>query len=176
MEIYSGEKRRACTTETICRQRHSTPCANLLSVSKALTTPIGGGFRSLNVTLRQVLDLYACVRPVRWIKGTPSPMLRPDQMDIVLYRENTEDVYSGVEWVAGSEGANAIIDFINNTLGKKRSPWISYWNQTGERIRYKTVGPSGDPICYRPQSQQRHPCSQGQYHEVYGRCFQGLGL
>jgi isocitrate dehydrogenase len=119
MEIYSGEKAAGIYDgdympgETFDAMREY-----VVGIKGPLTTPIGGGFRSLNVTLRQVLDLYACVRPVRWVKGTPSPVTRPDQMDIVLYRENTEDVYSGVEWVAGSEGANAIIDFINNTLGK----------------------------------------------------------
>jgi isocitrate dehydrogenase len=91
----------------------------LVGIKGPLTTPIGGGFRSLNVTLRQVLDLYACVRPVRWISGTPSPVTHPERMDIVIFRENTEDVYSGIEWTAGSEGANAIIEFMNEKLGKQ---------------------------------------------------------
>jgi len=90
----------------------------IVGIKGPLTTPVGGGFRSLNVTLRQVLDLYACVRPVRYIAGTPSPMKHPEKMNIVIYRENTEDVYSGVEWEANTEEAQAIIRFMNETLGK----------------------------------------------------------
>ena len=119
MEIYSGEKAASVydgnymPEETFEAMREF-----LVGIKGPLTTPIGGGFRSLNVTLRQVLDLYACVRPVRWIPGTPSPVRQPDMMDIVLFRENTEDVYSGVEWTAKSDGANAIIKFMNEELGK----------------------------------------------------------
>jgi isocitrate dehydrogenase len=119
MEIYSGEKAAELyegnymPEETFDAMREF-----VVGIKGPLTTPIGGGFRSLNVTLRQVLDLYACVRPVRYIPGTPSPMREPQKMDIVLYRENTEDVYSGVEWSADSEGADAIIAFMNETLGK----------------------------------------------------------
>ncbi len=119
MEIYAGEKAASLydgnfmPEETFDAMREY-----LVGIKGPLTTPIGGGFRSLNVTLRQVLDLYACVRPVRWIPGTPSPVTNPENMDIVLYRENTEDVYSGVEWPAGSEGADAIIKFMNEELGK----------------------------------------------------------
>ena len=119
MEIYSGEKAAEIydgnymPEETFEAMREF-----VVGIKGPLTTPIGGGFRSLNVTLRQVLDLYACVRPVRYIPGTPSPMREPQKMDIVLYRENTEDVYSGIEWSADSEGADAIITFMNETLGK----------------------------------------------------------
>ena len=119
MEIYSGEKAASIydgnfmPEETFDAMREY-----VVGIKGPLTTPIGGGFRSLNVTLRQVLDLYACVRPVRWIPGTPSPVTHPEYMDIILFRENTEDVYSGVEWPAGSEGAEAIIKFMNEELGK----------------------------------------------------------
>ena len=119
MEIYSGEKAASLydgnymPEETFEAMREF-----VVGIKGPLTTPIGGGFRSLNVTLRQVLDLYACVRPVRYIPGTPSPMREPEKMNIVLYRENTEDVYSGVEWSADSEGAAAIIEFMNDKLGK----------------------------------------------------------
>ncbi len=119
MEIYAGEKAAAkydgnyMPTETFDAMREY-----IVGIKGPLTTPVGGGFRSLNVTLRQVLDLYACVRPVRYIAGTPSPMKHPEKMNIVIYRENTEDVYSGVEWEAGTEEARAIIRFINETLGK----------------------------------------------------------
>lgn len=119
MEIYTGEKAAALydgnfmPEETFDAMREY-----LVGIKGPLTTPIGGGFRSLNVTLRQVLDLYACVRPVRYIPGTPSPMRHPELMDIVIFRENTEDVYSGVEWPAESEEAKAIIAFMNEKLGK----------------------------------------------------------
>ena len=122
MEIYSGEKAAELydgnymPEETFEAMREF-----VVGIKGPLTTPIGGGFRSLNVTLRQVLDLYACVRPVRYIPGTPSPMREPQKMDIVLYRENTEDVYSGVEWMADSEGANEIIQFMNEKLGKNEA-------------------------------------------------------
>jgi isocitrate dehydrogenase len=119
MEIYSGEKAAEkydgnyMPEETFDAMREY-----IVGIKGPLTTPIGGGFRSLNVTLRQVLDLYACVRPVRYIQGTPSPMKHPEKMNIVIYRENTEDVYSGVEWEANTEEAKAIIEFMNTRLGK----------------------------------------------------------
>ncbi|MEZ4594071.1 MAG: isocitrate dehydrogenase (NADP(+)) [Chloroflexota bacterium] len=119
MEIYSGEKAadlydgNYMPEETFDAMREF-----VVGIKGPLTTPIGGGFRSLNVTLRQVLDLYACVRPVRYIPGTPSPMTHPELMDIVLFRENTEDVYSGVEFVAGSNEANKIIAFLRDELGQ----------------------------------------------------------
>ncbi|MAT97663.1 MAG: isocitrate dehydrogenase (NADP(+)) [Anaerolineaceae bacterium] len=119
MEIYSGEKAAEIydgnymPEETFDAMREY-----LVGIKGPLTTPVGGGFRSLNVTLRQVLDLYACVRPVRYIPGTPSPMAHPERMDIVIFRENTEDVYSGVEFVANSAEANKLIAFLRDELGK----------------------------------------------------------
>jgi isocitrate dehydrogenase len=119
MEIFAGEKAadlyegNFMPEETFEAMREF-----LVGIKGPLTTPVGGGFRSLNVTLRQVLDLYACVRPVKYIPGTPSPMKYPEKMDIIIFRENTEDVYSGIEWEANSEGAEAIISFINDKLGK----------------------------------------------------------
>ena len=119
MEIYSGEKAadlydgNYMPEETFDAMREF-----VVGIKGPLTTPVGGGFRSLNVTLRQVLDLYACVRPVRYIPGTPSPMSHPERMDIVLFRENTEDVYSGVEFVANSVEANKLIAFLRDELGK----------------------------------------------------------
>ncbi|WP_420628875.1 isocitrate dehydrogenase (NADP(+)) [Candidatus Leptofilum sp.] len=119
MEIYSGEKAAGLydgnymPEETFAAMREF-----VVGIKGPLTTPVGGGFRSLNVTLRQVLDLYACVRPVRYIPGTPSPMAHPELMDIVLFRENTEDVYSGVEFVANSDEANKVIAFLRDEMGK----------------------------------------------------------
>ncbi|MBI4916322.1 MAG: isocitrate dehydrogenase (NADP(+)) [Acidobacteria bacterium] len=93
-----------------------------VAIKGPLTTPVGGGIRSLNVTLRQVLDLYACVRPVRWVPGVPSPVKRPQDLDVVIYRENTEDVYAGIEWQGGSPEAEKLRLFIEKELGKKIRP------------------------------------------------------
>ena len=93
-----------------------------ISIKGPLTTPVGGGIRSLNVTLRQVLDLYACVRPVRYFDGVPSPVKHPEKLSVVVYRENTEDVYAGIEWPAGSPEAQKLIAFLEKELGKKVRP------------------------------------------------------
>ena len=119
MEIYAGEKAaERYNGDYMPEETFEAMREFLVGIKGPLTTPIGGGFRSLNVTLRQVLDLYACVRPVRYLPGTPSPMREPERMDIVIYRENTEDVYSGIEWPAESPEAQALIDFMNEKLGK----------------------------------------------------------
>ena len=94
-----------------------------VAIKGPLTTPVGGGIRSLNVALRQILDLYACVRPVRYYKGTPSPVKNPERMDVVIYRENTEDVYAGIEWEQGTPEAAKLIEFLNKDMlkgGKKQ--------------------------------------------------------
>src|SRR5664280_1322739 len=87
-----------------------------IGIKGPLTTPIGGGIRSLNVALRQLLDLYACVRPVKYYQGIPSPVKHPERMNIVIYRENTEDVYAGIEWKEGTPQAKKLIDFLNNEM------------------------------------------------------------
>ena len=94
----------------------------LVGIKGPLTTPIGGGIRSLNVTLRQVLDLYACVRPVKYYDGTPSPVKCPELVDITVFRENTEDVYAGFEWQQGTEKVTKLINFLNNEMGTKIRP------------------------------------------------------
>jgi isocitrate dehydrogenase len=119
MEIFAGEKAaERYNGDYMPEETFEAMRDYLVGIKGPLTTPIGGGFRSLNVTLRQVLDLYACVRPVRYLPGTPSPMREPEKMNIVIFRENTEDVYSGIEWPAQSPEAEAIIDFMNEKLGK----------------------------------------------------------
>lgn len=120
MEIYAGEKAAAHYEGNFLPDETTEAMREfLVGIKGPLTTPVGGGFRSLNVALRQILDLYACVRPVRYIPGTPSPMREPEKMDIVLFRENTEDVYSGVEFVADSPEANEIIAFLSEKFGKQ---------------------------------------------------------
>jgi isocitrate dehydrogenase len=93
-----------------------------VSIKGPLTTPVGGGIRSLNVTLRQLLDLYACVRPVRYFQGVPSPVKHPEKLNVIVFRENTEDVYAGIEWPAGSPEAQKVIAFLQKELGKKIRP------------------------------------------------------
>ncbi len=121
MEIYAGEKANDLYGNYMPEETFQAMRDFVVGIKGPLTTPVGGGFRSLNVTLRQVLDLYACVRPVRYIPGTPSPMAEPEKMDIVIFRENTEDVYAGIEWLAGSAEARRLITFMNEELGKNIS-------------------------------------------------------
>jgi len=117
-EILAGEKAFQQTGEWLPRATVEAIAEHLVAIKGPLTTPVGGGIRSLNVTLRQVLDLYACVRPVRYIRGVPSPVRHPEKLNVVIFRENTEDVYAGIEWEQGSEGALKVIDFINSNFGK----------------------------------------------------------
>ena len=104
----------------------------LVSIKGPLTTPVGGGIRSLNVALRQKLDLYACVRPVRWYDGTPSPVRAPQDVDMIIFRENSEDVYAGIEWEAESDDVKRVIDFLQNEMGVDK---IRFPNTSGIGIK-----------------------------------------
>ena len=117
-EILAGEKANEETGEWLPQDSVDAISDYLVAIKGPLTTPVGGGIRSLNVSLRQLLDLYACVRPVKWIRGVPSPVKSPEKLDIVIFRENTEDVYAGIEWIGGSEEANRIREFINSNFNK----------------------------------------------------------
>ncbi|GAB1441800.1 hypothetical protein MASR2M39_06350 [Ignavibacteriales bacterium] len=123
-EIYAGEKSLEVYGENEWLPEETLQAIEeyLVAIKGPLTTPVGGGIRSLNVTLRQRLDLYACVRPVKYYSGTPSPVKTPEKLDIVLFRENTEDVYAGVEFKAGSPEADEIIKLINEKFGKNIRP------------------------------------------------------
>src|SRR5881409_2237856 len=92
----------------------------LVGIKGPLTTPVGGGIRSLNVALRQMLDLYVCLRPVRWFTGVPSPVKHPEKVDMVIFRENTEDIYAGIEWAAGTPEAKKVLDFLQNEMKVKK--------------------------------------------------------
>src|SRR5690606_35630161 len=91
-----------------------------IAIKGPLTTPVGGGIRSINVTLRQALDLYVCLRPVRYFKGTPSPVKQPEAVNMVIFRENSEDIYAGIEWAAGTQEANKVIQFLETEMGVKK--------------------------------------------------------
>jgi isocitrate dehydrogenase len=112
MEVFAGEKALNATGEWLPEETLRALEQFKVSIKGPLTTPVGGGIRSLNVTLRQVLDLYACIRPVRYIPGVPSPVREPEKVNVVIFRENTEDVYAGIEWKAGSAEANKVRDFL----------------------------------------------------------------
>lgn len=116
-EVLAGEKAFANTGDWLPEETLTTIREYLVAIKGPLTTPIGGGFRSLNVALRQELDLYTCLRPVRWFTGVPSPVKRPQDVDIVVFRENTEDIYAGIEYEMGSPEAKKLIDFLQKDLG-----------------------------------------------------------
>lgn len=119
LEIYAGEKaNEVYGANTWLPAETLQACRDfLVSIKGPLTTPVGGGIRSLNVALRQELDLYVCLRPVRWFKGVPSPVKRPDLTDMVIFRENTEDIYAGIEWLAQSDEARKMIVFMQDEMG-----------------------------------------------------------
>jgi isocitrate dehydrogenase len=117
MEVLAGEKALDATGEWLPEETLRALTQFRVGIKGPLTTPVGGGIRSLNVMLRQVLDLYACIRPVRWIAGVPSPVHEPHKVNIVIFRENTEDVYAGIEWKAGSAEADRVRSFLVDQLG-----------------------------------------------------------
>ncbi|HEX6090997.1 MAG TPA: NADP-dependent isocitrate dehydrogenase [Gemmatimonadales bacterium] len=116
-EVLAGEKSKKALDDWLPEDTLTAIRHHLVAIKGPLTTPIGGGFRSLNVALRQQLDLYACVRPVRWFQGVPSPVKAPDQVDMIVFRENTEDIYAGIEYQAESPEARKLIGFLQQELG-----------------------------------------------------------
>ncbi len=122
MEIYAGEKAvKVYGNNTWLPQETMAAIRDyVVSIKGPLTTPVGGGIRSLNVTLRQELDLYVCLRPVRYFKGVPSPVKEPQKTDMVIFRENSEDIYAGIEWNAGTPEVRKVIDFLQNEMGVKK--------------------------------------------------------
>ena len=118
-DIYAGESALDLYGEVMPQDTFKAIKNYVVALKGPLTTPVGGGFRSLNVTLRQVLELYACIRPVRYFKGVPAPVKTPEKMDIVIFRENTEDVYAGIEWAKGSKDVKKVINFLNKTMKVK---------------------------------------------------------
>jgi isocitrate dehydrogenase len=122
MEVYAGEKANAVYGKAIWLPAETlTACREfLVSIKGPLTTPVGGGIRSLNVALRQELDLYVCQRPVRWFKGVPSPVKQPELTDMVIFRENSEDIYAGIEWAAGTPEVKKVIHFLQSEMGVKK--------------------------------------------------------
>ena len=131
-ETLAGEKAFNHTGEWLPEATLDAMRTGLVSIKGPLTTPVGGGIRSLNVALRQKLDLFACVRPVRWYEGTPSPVKSPGDVDMIIFRENSEDVYAGIEWEAGSPEVAKVMDFLVNEMGVEK---IRFPNTSGIGIK-----------------------------------------
>ena len=119
-EVLAGQKAFDATGEWLPEATLNAMRSGLVSIKGPLTTPVGGGIRSLNVALRQKLDLFACVRPVRWYAGTPSPVRDPGAVDMIIFRENSEDVYAGIEWESGSPEVRKVIDFLQEEMGVEK--------------------------------------------------------
>ena len=142
MEVYAGEKATRVygadhwlPEETVQAVRDY-----VISIKGPLTTPTSGGMRSLNVALRQMLDLYVCLRPVRYFEGVPSPVKHPERVDMVIFRENTEDIYAGVEWEAGTPEVKKVIEFLQSVMGVTRSASRNPPRSASSRCPWK--GPS----------------------------------
>src|SRR5262249_6300665 len=134
-EIFAGEKAFNRFGEWLTDASVQATAELVVAIKGPLTTPVGGGIRSLNVTLRQILDLYACVRPVRYFDGVPSPVKRPERVDVIIFRENTEDVYAGVEFAMGTDRAREIISLLNSKFG--------YRVREDSGIGIKPISPTG---------------------------------
>jgi isocitrate dehydrogenase len=139
LEVYAGEKSYNQFQDWLPQDTVDAIRDFRVAIKGPLTTPVGGGIRSLNVTLRQILDLYACVRPVRYIDGVPSPVRNPERMNVVIFRENTEDVYAGIEWKSGTPEVKKLIDFLNDEMlkGTKKSVRLD------SGVGIKPMSPSG---------------------------------
>jgi isocitrate dehydrogenase len=138
-EVFAGEKAFNTFKEWLPNDTVEAIRDFRISIKGPLTTPVGGGIRSLNVALRQILDLYSCERPVRYFEGVPSPVRHPEKLNVVIFRENTEDVYIGIEWKSGSPEAKKLLEFLNNDMlkdGKKQIRWDS-------GVAIKPISPTG---------------------------------
>jgi isocitrate dehydrogenase len=139
LEVYAGEKSFNQFKDWLPQDTVEAIRDFRVGIKGPLTTPVGGGIRSLNVTLRQLLDLYACVRPVRYIEGVPSPVRNPERMDVVIFRENTEDVYAGIEWKSGTPEVKKLIDFLNNDMLKNEKKKV----REDSGVGIKPISPTG---------------------------------
>src|SRR5271155_3808749 len=119
MEVYAGEKSFKAFNSWLPDETVAACREYLVSIKGPLTTPVGGGIRSLNVALRQMLDLYVCLRPVRWFKGVPSPVKHPEKVDMVIFRENTEDIYTGIEFEAGTPDQKKFLELFRQNFPKQ---------------------------------------------------------
>ena len=176
MEVFAGEKAFTQFQDWLPQETVDAMQDFRVSIKGPLTTPVGGGIRSLNVTLRQVLDLYACIRPVRYFEGVGSPMKEPEKLNIVVFRENTEDVYAGIEWKAGSPEAEKLRAFIEREFKKEIRARLRHRHQADVRVRLQAPDRHGDPLRAQARPPLGHADAQGQHHEVHRGRVPRLGL
>ena len=172
MEVYAGEKSTKVYGPDVWLPDETLAIVRdyVVSIKGPLTTPVGGGIRSLNVALRQQLDLYVCLRPVQYFAGVPSPVKAPEKTDMVIFRENSEDIYAGIEWEAESEGAKKLIDFLIKEMGVKKIRFpanFGHRHQAGVARGHRAAHAQGDPVRDRQRPQVGDDRAQGQHHEVH---------
>ena len=181
LEVYAGEKSTREYGPDVWLPEETLEALReyAVAIKGPMTTPVGGGIRSLNVALRQELDLYVCLRPVRWFRGVPSPLQDPSKVDMVIFRENTEDIYAGVEWPAESDAARKLIAFLQDEMGVTK---IRFPETSG--IGIKPVSREGTQrlvrraLLYAVEHDRASVTlrPQGQHHEVHGGRVPRLGL
>ncbi len=166
MEVFAGEKSTKVYGPDVWLPEETLHAVRdyVVSIKGPLTTPVGGGIRSLNVALRQELDLYVCLRPIQYFKGVPSPVKEPEKTHMVIFRENSEDIYAGIEFEAESDKAKKLIKFLQDEMGVKK---IRFPNTSG--IGIKAPGAQGHPVRHRQRQALGHHRAQGQHHEVHRR-------
>ena len=150
-EVLAGEKAYRKTQNWLPDDTVKATVDFRVSIKGPLTTPVGGGIRSLNVALRQLMDLYQCVRPVKYYAGVPSPVKHPEKLDVVIFRENTEDIYAGIEFREGTPEAAKFIAFVNDDMlkgGEEEDPaGFGGWGEADLDHRVEAAGEGGDPVC-----------------------------
>ena len=202
-EVLAGEKAFKQVNNWLPDETLDAFRTYLVGIKGPLTTPVGGGIRSLNVALRQVLDLFVCLRPVRWFTGVPSPVKHPEKVDMVIFRENTEDIYAGIEYAAGTPEAQKVLDFLAKEFPKEfkkirfgtldaSREWQALLESIGapkrdvgragrhrlqadQLSRHRAARAQRDQLRDRAQAQERHARAQGQHHEVHRRAPSATG-
>ena len=175
-EVLAGQKAFDETGDWLPEETVEAFLDHLIGIKGPLTTPIGGGIRSLNVALRQIMDLYVCLRPVRWFTGVPSPVKHPEKVDMVIFRENTEDIYAGLEVEEGTPEAQKLIAMLKDTIGWEIKPDSGIGIKPISESGSKRLVRAAIQYAVRKQPQERHPRAQGQHHEVHRGRVHELGL
>ena len=173
--MLAGEKAHRSTGDWLPDKTVSTIAEHLVAIKGPLTTPVGGGIRSLNVTLRQKLDLYVCLRPVRWFEGVPSPVKHPERVNMVIFRENTEDVYAGLELAEGSPEAAKLAEFCRQSFGWKIRPDSGLGLKPVSRTGSQRLVRAAIRYALAQGLAQRNPRAQRQHPEVHRRGLPASG-